>query len=172
MTIISVGFLSNLNDLLLAEPNLIAKKVKELVIMAGLNNDGFNLVRHHLSAVSENVIENWPTPLVLSYEGGSIFTGGDLKFTSEDNPVREAYYRYFGKKFRGRSSWDEMAVLYGVRGLRSYFNEVAEGSGSFPTVYKWNMKPGHRSFLKRALHEKSYAKIIDGLMLEPPLKKQ
>ncbi len=171
VTIISVGFLTNLNELLLAEPDLISKKVKELVIMAGLNSDGFNLVRHNLSSVSENIIENWPTSLVLSYEGGSIFTGDDLKFTPEENPVREAYFRYFGKKFRGRSSWDEMAVLYGVRGSQSYFNEITEGSGSLPTVYIWNMKAGHRSFLKNSLHAKSYAKIIQGLMLEPPLKK-
>jgi PKD repeat protein len=35
VTIISVGFLNNLNDLLNANPELIAKKVKELVIMGG-----------------------------------------------------------------------------------------------------------------------------------------
>jgi purine nucleosidase len=170
VTIISVGFLNNLNDLLLAEPELIAKKVRKLVIMAGLNNDKFNLVRHNLSSVSEYVFDNWPTPLVLSYEGGSIFTGDDLKHTPEENPVREAFYRYFGKKFRGRSSWDEMAVLYGVRGLRSYFDEVTSGSGSFPTVYTWQMNPECRSFIKASLHLESYEKIIQGLMLEPPIR--
>ena len=170
VTIVSVGFLNNLNDLLLAEPNLVAKKVRELVIMAGLNNDGFNLVCHNLSSVSENVIENWPTPLVVSFAGGSIFTGDTLQYAPKENPVREAFYRFFGNEFRGRSSWDEMAVLYGVRGLRSYFNEITSGTGSVPTVYIWQMKRGHRSALEAPLHVESYAKIIQNLMLEPPIK--
>ena len=170
VTIISVGFLNNLNVLLSAEPDLVARKVSELVIMAGLHNDGFNLVRHNLSAVSENVIENWPTPIILSYAGASIFTGDTLRYAPEENPVREAYYRFFCNDFRGRSSWDEMAVLYGVRGPGSYFDEISDGTGSFPTVYEWQMKPGHRSYLKTVLHEKSYAKIIQELMLKTPAR--
>ena len=107
VTIVSVGFLNNLNDLLSAEPDLVAQKVKELVIMGGLNNDGFNLVRHNLVSASENVIENWPSPLVISQEGSSILTGDNLQYAPEENPVREAFYRYFGNEFLSRPSWDE-----------------------------------------------------------------
>ena len=99
VTIISVGFLNNLYDLLKAEPDLVAQKVNELVIMGGEWDDGFNLVRHNTVNQAEYVIANWPTPLVISQAGGSIYTGPILEQLPRENPVREAYYRFFGNKF-------------------------------------------------------------------------
>ncbi|MCX6327309.1 MAG: nucleoside hydrolase [Bacteroidia bacterium] len=170
VTIISVGFLNNLNDLLIAEPELVAKKVKELVIMAGLNNDGFNLTRHNLTEISKHVIDNWPTPLVISHNGGSIRTGEILKDAPEANPVREGFYKYFKDSFKGRSSWDELAVLYGVRGVGTVFNEITIGTGSLPNGYVWNMKPGFRSHLEHKISDADFVKIIEDLMLEDPQK--
>ncbi len=170
VTIISVGFLNNINDLLIAEPELVAKKVKELVVMAGLNNDGFNLTRHNLTSVSQNVIENWPTPLVISHNGGSIHTGEVLKDAPEANPVRMAFYKYFHDEFKGRSSWDELAVLYGVRGVGTIFNEITDGTGSLPNGYVWKMKPGFRSHITHKHSNPIYVKIIDDLMMAPPIK--
>jgi pyrimidine-specific ribonucleoside hydrolase len=69
VTVISVGFLNNLYDLLKANRGLITNKVTELVVMAGRVNDGFNLVRHNLVDQSEYVIRHWPTPLVISQHG-------------------------------------------------------------------------------------------------------
>jgi len=165
VTIVSVGFLNNLDNLLDKEPKLVARKVKELVIMGGLHNDGFNLSRHNLVSASQNVIENWPTPLVISQAGGDILTGSDLKNLSEDNPVREAYYKFFGSNFCNRPSWDEMAVLYGVRGLTTYFNRITKGKGRLPNGYEWNMQPGYRSYLKTKLSSSRYAEIIENLMM-------
>ena len=170
VTIISVGFLNNLGDLLREEPDLIAQKVKELVIMGGVNNDGFNLSRHNLVSVTEKIIRNWPTPLVISQPGSRILTGPGLKYSPEKNPVREAYYKFFSNNFCGRPSWDQVAVLYGVRGLSDYFSRNTTGTGSLRNGYKWQMKPGHRSFLKALLPVDSYAKIIQDMMLEPPMK--
>jgi len=169
VTIVSVGFLNNLNDLLKAEPELVAQKVKELVIMAGVYNDGFNLTQHNLVSASENVIRNWPTPLVISQEGSSIQTGDDLQFTPEENPVREGYYRYFRGNYENRSSWDQMAVLYGVRGLSSYFNQITTGSGRLPNGYVWQMEPGFRSYLSNKLSNSSYVRIIEELMVQRPI---
>lgn len=169
VTIISVGFLNNINDLLLAEPELVARKVKELVQMAGVNNDGFNLVRHNLVSASQNVIENWPTPLVISQEGSSILTGDNLQSAPEENPVREAFYKFFGNSFKGRPSWDEMAVLYGVRGTRNYFNLISSGTGSLSNGYVWHMKPGFRSYLTNRYGNSTYEKIIEELMDQLPI---
>ena len=170
VTIISVGFLNNLNDLLNAEPQLVAKKVKELVVMAGLNNDNFNLTRHNLVNVSQNVIENWPTSLVISHNGGSIHTGEVLKDAPESNPVRMGFYKYFDDSFKGRASWDELAVIYGVRGVGDIFNEVTEGTGSLRNGYVWNMKPGFRSHLTHKLPDQSYEALIDDLIMMSPAK--
>ena len=170
VTIVSVGFLNNLNDLLIAEPELVAKKVKELVVMAGLNNDGFNFVRHNLVEVSQNVLENWPTLLVVSHNGGSIHSGEILKDAPEANPVREGFYKYFDNSFKGRSSWDELAVLYGVRGIWTVFEEITDGTGSLPNGYVWKMKPGYRSHLEHKIPDSSFVKIIEDLMMVPPMK--
>jgi chitodextrinase len=170
VTIVSVGFLNNLSDLISAEPDLVAQKVNELVIMGGLNNDGFNLSRHNLVSASENVIRNWPSPLVISQPGRRIKTGERLENSPEENPVREAYYQFFYSNFCGRPSWDQVAVLYGVRGLSDYFSENTTETGSLRNGYKWQMKPGHRSFIEALLPVDSYAKIIEDLMLEPPIK--
>jgi len=168
VTIISVGFLNNLSDLLNADPPLVKKKVKELVIMAGIHNDGFNLVRHNLVNASQNVLENWPTPIVISQAGGSIHTGSILENTPQENPVREAYYQFFNSQFCDRSSWDEMAVLYGVRGLSNYFSEVTEGYGILNDGYRWKMQKGFRVYLENKLPDSEYKKIIEQLMIEPP----
>jgi len=168
VTIVSVGFTNNLNDLLNAEPELVAQKVKELVQMAGVWDDGFNLVRHNLASVSANVIENWPTPLVISQEGYNILTGDNYQYAAEENPYRDAFYRYFGGTYEGRPSWDEMAVLYGVRGLSTYFNKITSGTGYFDG-YEWDMEPGFRAYLTNRLGNPTYVGIIEELMDQLPL---
>ena len=169
VTIISVGFMNNLNDLLAAERDLVAQKVKKLVQMSGLHNDGFNLVRHNLVSVSENVIRNWPTPLVISQPGGSILTGDNLKDTPVENPVREAYYKFFGNEFDERPSWDQIAVLYGVRGLSTYFREITSGTGRLSNGYVWQMDVGSRSYIEKKMSNPSYVHIIEELMEQPPI---
>ena len=66
VTIVSVGFLNNLHDLLEHNPALVEAKVKELVLMGGVRNDGFNFVRHNSAPWVENVLRRWPTPVVVS----------------------------------------------------------------------------------------------------------
>ena len=168
VTIISVGFLNNLYDLLKADPNLVAQKVTELVVMAGLIDDPYNTVRHNLVDKSEYVIHNWPTPLVISHYGESVYTGAKLAETSAGNPVREAFYRRFNGQYKGRSSWDQLAVLYGVRGLSDYFTEITEGKGRLSNGYEWEMKPGFRSYLEPRLSDSEYTHIIESLMIKPP----
>ena len=168
VTIISVGFLNNLYDLLQADSNLVAQKVKELVVMALLIDDPYNTVRHDLIDTSAYVIRNWPTPLVISQHGESVHTGARLAETSAENPVREAYYRRFNRQYKGRSSWDQIAVLYGVRGLSNYFTEVTEGEGRLSNGYTWEMKSGFRSYLKVRLSDSEFVRIIENLMIKPP----
>ena len=168
VTIISVGFLNNLYDLLKANPNLVAQKVTELVVMAVVVDDPYNTVRHDLIDKSEYVIHNWPTRLVISQHGESVQTGARLAEAPAENPVREAYYRRFNGQYKGRSSWDQIAVLYGVRGLGDYFAEVTEGRGRLSNGYEWKMKPGFRSYLKVRLSDSDFVRIIEDMMIKPP----
>ena len=168
VTIISVGFLNNLYDLLKANSDLVAQKVTELVVMVLVVDDPYNTVRHNLVDTSAYVIRNWPTSLVISQHGESVYTGARLGETPAENPVREAYYRRFNGQYRGRSSWDQIAVLYGVRGLGDYFTEVTEGTGRLSNGYAWKMKPGFRSYLKVRLSDSEFVRIIEDLMIQLP----
>lgn len=168
VTIVSVGFLNNLYDLLKADRELVAEKVVELVVMAGHTNDGFNTVRHNLVKQTEYVLRHWPGSVVISHHGHATITGKKLSSAPPENPVREAYYRWGREQYKGRSSWDQVAVLYGVRGVKDYFVEVTTGTGRLRNGYEWRMKPGLRSYLNAKLSNDEYVKIIEPLMIEPP----
>ncbi len=170
VTIISVGFLNNLGDLVKNEPELVAKKVKELVIMGAHQGDDHNLGFHNTALAARNVLENWPSPLVFHHLGGDVMTGAGLKETLEENPVREAYYKYSGANFTDISSHDQITVLYGVRGACNLFSKTSEGTGSIPSGFKWEMKTRNDSVLQYLLPATAFAIIIEDLMVEVPKK--
>ena len=169
VTIVSVGFLNNLHDLLRDDRALIAAKVKQLVLMGGVRNDAFNFVRHNLAGQTETVLRNWPTPIVVSQEGGDIHTGAALGTTPAENPVREAYRLWWRGEAKGRSSWDQVAVLYGVRGLGDWFEEVATGTGRLRSGFEWDMQPGWRTYLALRVEKRVVEADIEALMVAAPL---
>lgn len=170
VTIISAGFMNNLDILLKNEPALVEKKVKELVIMGAPNDDNHNLGFHNTEKAAQNVLENWPSPLVFHHLGGDVLTGLGLKETNVENPVREAYYKYSGSKFVNLGSFDQIAVLYGVRGACNLFSKTSEGIGSIPSGFKWEMKKRNDSVLHYLLPAEAYARIIEDLMIEASKK--
>ena len=172
VTIISVGFLNNISKLLREAPELVAAKVKELVVMGGINNDGFNFTRHNLTGESEYVFKNWPTPIVVSQPGSSILTGIPLQNTTNENPVREAYFKFFHNSFCDRPSWDQIAVLYGVRGLSDYFEIKEIGNGELSNGYTFTMIPNWRSYITTRLLNSDYEDLINQLMIQFPKNKQ
>jgi PKD repeat protein len=161
VTIVSVGFIVNLYDLLIEEPELIAQKVAELVIMGGPGGGGFNLARHNTGSATQYLLANWPTPIVFSGAGTGILTGRGLEDTPQENPIREAYYQFFNSNFCDRHSWDQMAILYGVRGVSDYFSDLE-------SVDRWGLEPGMRLSFDTRLTRDAYARIIEDLMLKPP----
>ena len=168
VTIVSVGFLNNLDDLLREEPRLVANKVRELVVMGGRHDDAFNFVRHALVEVSARVLADWPTPLAITDFGYEVRTGETLAAAPPDNPVREAYYRWFGRTFQGRPSWDQVAVLYGVRGVGDYFRLEATGDASLRNGFRMALAPGWRSYVLPARPAEDFKRLIEGLMTAPP----
>lgn len=170
VTIVSTGYLQNLDDLLRNEPNLVTTKVKELVIMGAYENDPEHFVLHDTQKAAENVIKNWPTPIVFHLLGERIMTGSGFKGQPIENPVRMAYYLQLGPKFRDNASWDPMTVLYAVRGTSKLFKKNTTGTGSLVNGYKWDFKERNDSWLELVLPEAFYADMINELMLELPKK--
>ena len=102
---------------------LVKKKVKQLVSMAGRFPSGkeFNVDRD--IPASKKVIADWPTPILFSgFEiGVEILTGLPLTNNQsiQNSPVKEVFaisIPFDPQDKNGRMSWDETAVLVAVRG--------------------------------------------------------
>ena len=187
VVIVTVGFLSNLEALLksgsdqnspLSGKELVAKKVKNWVAMAGAFPEGseFNVNQH--ATASEYVIKNWPTPILFSgFEiGVKIMTGGKVAtLGTKGSPVQCAYQyclsNYEDRKSENRNSWDHTAVLCAVRNPENYFYVV--GSGTFicnpDGSNSWNAdQNSNHSFLVHKYPYQKIADILDDLMLYEP----
>ncbi len=187
VVIVTVGFLSNMSALLksgadefspLTGRELVARKVKKWVAMAGGFPEGneFNVNQH--AEASEYVIKNWPTPVLFSgFEiGVKIMTGNKLANEGKKgSPTQWAYQyclmTYDKAPLRNRNSWDHTAVLCAVRDPEKYFYVV--GGGTFVCnpdgSNTWNPDlDSHHSFLVHKYPYQKIADVIDDLMLFNP----
>jgi len=136
VTIISVGFLTNLGNLIMSEPDelcslsgkeLVEQKVRKWVCMGGKFPEGkeFNIRLDLLK--SKIAIEQWPTKIIFSgFEiGEQIKTGLKLiEMPCENNPVKDVFaisIPLSEEDKNGRMSWDQTAVLIAVKGYENYF---------------------------------------------------
>lgn len=128
VTIASVGFFTNLKRLYdspadgispLSGRELIARKVKELVVVAGVfSNPELHEYNVYVDIPSaKTILEEWPTPVIVSpwelgihvqYPGANIDT--DLSWAGH-HPLAEAYKCYLPMPY-DRPMWDDTAVLY------------------------------------------------------------
>ncbi len=205
VTLVSVGFLTNIAALVDSPPDaeselngreLARRKIKVWVAMAGKFPEGAEYNVDRAAAASQRAIAKWPTPIVFSgFEiGQPIETGAGLKAAPADSPIRRAYELYNGLK--NRSSWDQTAVLVGVRGLDAPRRD-SEGSGEAPRAIAgplaggldalWNLhgpgtvlvdarghnrweasSEGLHAYLEAKAPVREVAERIEALMLAPP----
>ena len=180
VTIASIGFLTNLSNLLnsrpdqysdLSGPDLIKRKVSKLVSMAGWFPKGreYNLFTD--SVASANVFNHWPTMVIFSgFEiGKEIKTGlGLMNDVSLHGPVKDVFAFCIPKAREdsaGRMSWDETTVLAAIRGAKPYFglergHIVIEGGNN---TWK-NDKNGSQYYLTKALPDNEISAIIESYM--------
>jgi inosine-uridine nucleoside N-ribohydrolase len=137
VVIVTVGFLTNLQGLLKSGPDnisrlngrdLVAKKVKLLVSMAGKFPEGWEFNVFSDSTASKYVFEHWPTPVLLSgFEiGVKIKCGIPLVQNPgiQHSPVKDVFrisIPLAAEDSLGRSSWDETAVLIAIAGYRPWY---------------------------------------------------
>lgn len=188
VTIVTIGFLTNLSNLLQSPPDLssplpgkelVSKKVKILVSMAGGFPAGREFNVYMDTHASKYCFENWPTEIIFSgFEiGEKVKTG--LRLISQsgsENPVREAYrIAIAGTKedHFGRMSWDQTAVILAIYGHEPFFSRVkgqirinTDGSNG------WNEKPdGNHSFVRFKSDPDGISKFIEDRMMHKPVKK-
>jgi hypothetical protein len=107
---------------------LVEKKVKKMVSMAGEYPSG---QEHNIQMdvpETDYVLENWPTEIIFSgYKiGEKVKTGIPLinNKNIQNSPVKEAYVVSIPQQPQdknGRMSWDQTAVLVAVRGAEPYY---------------------------------------------------
>jgi pyrimidine-specific ribonucleoside hydrolase len=187
VTIVTVGFLTNLENLLKSEPDsisplngagLVTRKVKRWVAMAGQFPAGKETNVRRDSLASQYVIDHWPTPVIFSgFEiGVEVVTG--LRLVKEgpaDSPIRMAYAISMPKRpydRNGRRSWDQTAVLVAARGFDPYYTYK---TGKFITSEdgsnKWMDDPdGRHKHLVQKMSPDTVAYVIETLMMHSPDK--
>lgn len=189
VTIVTVGYLTNLKNLLQlategthpSGPDLIKAKVKTWVCMGGnfvgeppkddLKLGNVNFQRDAASA--HYVVHHWPTPVVfVGREIGSVPSGlevGDrLAETPSHNPVRAAYSHYFGGAVKKRHVADPTTILYAVRGLRDYWDIQSSGRMDLhpDMTFEWKPDPSARQtyLLKKRKDGVPNDRMIEGVL--------
>ncbi len=138
VTIVTIGFLTNLNGLLnsradkyssLDGKKLVEQKVKNLVCMAGKFPEGYEFNVDKDIPASQYVFDNWPTKIIFSgFEiGEKIKVGLPLIHNDkiQNSPVKDVFrisIPMAKEDSAGRKSWDETAVLVAVKGFESYYH--------------------------------------------------
>jgi hypothetical protein len=185
--ILTIGYTTNLRDLLMSGPDdhseldgksLVEKKVRLWVCMGGQFPKGREANIRWDTEASAEVIPAWPTEIIFAgWEIGNFDTGHKILDLPESNPVRRSY-QLFGRI--PHKNWDQVAVLYAVRGLdegpaAGHWQLSAPGrivinpeDGS----NTWASDPAgtHRHLIQKA-ETKLIAREIDELMMHVPAEK-
>ena len=183
VVICTVGFLTNMKNLLCSTPDeysdlsgkeLVEKKVKHLVSMAGSFPEGreYNVFCDLPASIA--VATQWPTDIYFSgYEiGCKILTGKRLvNMEAEGNPVKLVYELCLAEgDFDGRMSWDQTAALVAIKGYEPYYSiergmvEVREDSMS---VWRPDETGNHFRLIEKMPFEE-VAVIIEDYMMHQP----
>jgi inosine-uridine nucleoside N-ribohydrolase len=188
VTIVTVGWLNNIRDLLISKPDSISKlsghdlvqqKVKELSSMGGAFPTGweYNFSFSGMHHTTKYVLENWPSeiPIVMSGVeiGLSIISGQRYNDDLPSSPLRTGLEQVFNALRDGRPSWDETSVLYAVRGLAhkgtQYWTTVTEGSISIDPLSgdtTWIQTPdSNQSYLVQSMEPKAMGEMMEDLII-------
>jgi inosine-uridine nucleoside N-ribohydrolase len=188
VTIITVGFLTNLNNLLKSNPDqsskltgkdLVSRKVKRLVSMAGCFPSGREFNIYMDSSASRYVYENWPGEIIFTgFEIGSqIHTGLRLISSNiKDSPVADVFrisIPLSEEDKDGRMSWDETAVLIGVYGTDGFFDTIrgkiiinSDGSNTWE-----NSSDGKQYYVRQKMPVPQISTFIENRMMHHPVVK-
>lgn len=185
VVICTIGFFTNLKGLLLSEADeyspldgreLVARKVRRLVSMAGEFPAGREYNVYCDVQASAAVAEQWPTEIVFSgFEIGlPVLTGKRLIASPvENSPVKDAYALCMSEGDpNGRNSWDQTAVLAAIKGYASYFD--AERGRFFLTdetgANGWQPdEHGPHVRLVQKLQPDTLATLLEGYMMHQPV---
>ena len=187
VVIITVGFLTNISNLLQSKPDiysslngidLVKKKVKKLVSMAGRFPEGkeFNVFKD--IKASQYAFAHFPKPVYYcGFEiGERIKCGLPLVHNEaiQNDPVKDVFrisIPQAAEDSAGRKSWDEVTTLLAITGFQPYYDlkegniTVAEDGSN-----TWNGKRKNQFYLIDKNAALLMQTTIDKLMMHQPVK--
>jgi inosine-uridine nucleoside N-ribohydrolase len=188
VTIITVGFLTNLADLLQSTPDkyskltgkeLARKKVRQLVCMAGSFPAG-NEWNIRMDATSSKIVfENWETSILFSGVeiGMKVKTGLPLVNdpSIKNSPIKDVFricIPLSPQDSAGRMSWDQTTVLIAVKGYKPWWTiqkgkiKIAEDGSN-----TWENEDSLHSYLIESQSTAIIQELINKLMMHQPMNK-
>lgn len=188
VTLVTIGFLTNISNLLntgadeysaLTGKELIKRKVKLLVSMAGKFPSGYEFNVMKDAPASQNVFENWPGQIIFSgFEIGEKIKAGLPLINNKaikNDPVKDVFrisIPQAKEDSSGRKSWDETAVLVAIKGYSNWYSlhagrivVAADGKNT------WDDKGTGQAYLveKADYHEVQH--LINELIMHQPVEK-
>jgi pyrimidine-specific ribonucleoside hydrolase len=189
VTIITVGFLTNIAALLQSPPDkyaaltgtaLVEKKVLRLVSMAGAFPSGHEFNVRMDAASAAYAFTHFPRPILFSGVeiGFPIKTGLQLINNADisSSPVKDVYRMCMAmtkEDVSGRSSWDQTAVLVAIRGHETWY-DVQEGRIVLDAEGRneWDKNGKGHFYLVEKNPRSVVANAIEELMMHQPLGKR
>jgi hypothetical protein len=189
VVILSIGYLTNLRDLLLSGPDghssldgreLVRQKVRVWICMGGYFPTGRESNILWDTQASIEAIDYWPTEIIFSgWEIGTMDTGGQILDLPESSPVRRSY-ELFGRI--PHKNWDQVATLYAVRGLdngpAAHYWELSDpgwiviDSSDGSNVWEDDPQGTHRHLIQVGTDEEIAREIDELMMYVPDTKRQ
>lgn len=131
VSIISVGFFCNMNDALLAMPELFEKKVRCIYIMAGYFRQDTEYIEYNIKEKLDSAVpflRNCPCQMAfVPFETGmNSFTDFRAYENRTDNPIVMAYKIYTDGSLV-RPSWDPITVDFAFSGENEFYSISEEG---------------------------------------------
>jgi pyrimidine-specific ribonucleoside hydrolase len=185
VTIITVGFFTNIASLLKSGPDgysnlngkaLISKKVKQMVSMAGKFPSGLEFNIEEDKTAARYALENFPKQIIFSgFEIGEKIRSGLPLIRNTDiknSPVKDVFsicIPMAKEDSAGRKSWDETAVLVAVSGYKPYYTLVPgsiliDSGGN----NKWINKNKNQYYLVEKAPSPQIETLINNLMMHQP----
>lgn len=189
VTIITVGFLTNISNLLQSKPDkysslsgkdLVKKKVNKLVSMAGWFPSGKEFNIKEDAAASKYVFENWERPVIFSgFEIGKKIKSGKPLISNDkiqNSPIKDVFRISIpmnNDDSLGRMSWDQTAVLVGILGHEPYYSLtpgriVLDNEGN----NNWDQEKKTQHFLLEKEPSGNVEQLINHLMMHQPVKSE
>jgi hypothetical protein len=160
---------------------LVTKKVKRLVSMGGkhvMNDNASEFNYDGNPPATMYVYANWPTDIVNAdyYIGFSVDIKPDDSRTGVTDPIKRIWD--IVQMNSTRSSWDEIAVLYAVRGLdhagTTYFNFATTPGKDLVNANgfnRWANEPGNMQYLGKVAADTTFERVLTSLLKlnQPPI---